>query len=175
MLIAVVRTRNIIIRHNDTIIIPSIIIRVIEQMCLLWRQNQCVWEHAATARSPGKLRTVRQREATPDIRGRPPRRKVAPRTIVKLTATRTIICSRPNCKSVSPFLPLLLVFTDIHRVTHTYLRYIKVEHKALIIVPLISLSAPVNGSSPNGSTNNAAVLRRQKNAQISEFKRWGYF
>ncbi|XP_011877524.1 PREDICTED: rho GTPase-activating protein 21 isoform X2 [Vollenhovia emeryi] len=28
--------------------------------------------------------------------------------------------------------------------------------------------APVNGSSPNGSTNNAAVLRRQKNAQISD-------
>lgn len=47
--------------------------------------------------------------------------------------------------------------------------YIKVDHKALIIVPLISLSAPVNGSSPNGSTNNAVVLRRQKNAQISEY------
>ncbi|XP_071633395.1 rho GTPase-activating protein 21 isoform X5 [Temnothorax longispinosus] len=28
--------------------------------------------------------------------------------------------------------------------------------------------APVNGSSPNASTNNAAVLRRQKNAQISD-------
>ncbi|XP_024867184.1 uncharacterized protein LOC112451652 isoform X5 [Temnothorax curvispinosus] len=28
--------------------------------------------------------------------------------------------------------------------------------------------APVNGSSPNGSTNNAAVLRRQKNARISD-------
>ncbi|XP_039313812.1 uncharacterized protein LOC105205487 isoform X4 [Solenopsis invicta] len=28
--------------------------------------------------------------------------------------------------------------------------------------------APVNGSSPNGSTNNAAVLRRQKNTQISD-------
>ncbi|XP_018402103.1 PREDICTED: rho GTPase-activating protein 21-like isoform X2 [Cyphomyrmex costatus] len=28
--------------------------------------------------------------------------------------------------------------------------------------------ASVNGSSPNGSTNNAAVLRRQKNAQISD-------
>ncbi|XP_036147901.1 rho GTPase-activating protein 21 isoform X2 [Monomorium pharaonis] len=28
--------------------------------------------------------------------------------------------------------------------------------------------APVNGSSPNGSTNNAAVLRRQKNAQIND-------
>ncbi|XP_029660663.1 uncharacterized protein LOC115234073 isoform X6 [Formica exsecta] len=28
--------------------------------------------------------------------------------------------------------------------------------------------APVNGSSPNGSTNNAVVLRRQKNAQITD-------
>lgn len=58
----------------------------------------------------------------------------------------------------------------MHIHIYTYLRRIKVEHKALIIVPLISLSAPVNGSSPNGSTNNAVVLRRQKNAQISEFK-----
>ncbi|XP_011340451.1 rho GTPase-activating protein 21 isoform X2 [Ooceraea biroi] len=31
-----------------------------------------------------------------------------------------------------------------------------------------NVSPPVNGSSPNGSTNNAVVLRRQKNAQISD-------
>lgn len=149
------------------------------QTCLPWRQNQCVWGHAATARSPGKLQMVRQREAAvPGTRGRPPRRMVAPRTMIKSIANRMVICSRPNCcKSVSPLFPspflITSIYTHTHCHSHTYVLRIKVEHKALIIISLISLSAPVNGSSPNSSTNNAVVLRRQKNTQISEFKtRW---